>query len=97
MDRQPAVYILTNRFEGTLYVGVTSNLPSRVWQHRERIVEGFTSRYALRRLVWFEIHASMYAAITREKQIKEWQRAWKLKLIAAKNPEWRDLWEEICR
>ena len=97
MERHPAVYILTNRFEGTLYVGVTSNLPARVWQHRQRLADGFANRYGLHRLVWFEMHDSMYAAITREKQIKEWRRAWKLELINTANPEWRDLWGQICR
>ena len=91
MDRQPAVYILTNRRNGTLYVGVTSNLLARVWQHQNDVVGGFTQRYATHRLVYYEMHALMLAAITREKQIKEWKRAWKLRLIESINPEWEDL------
>jgi putative endonuclease len=81
---------------GTLYVGVTSDLPGRVWQHREGVADGFTKRYGVKRLVWYEVHATMEAAITREKQIKEWKRAWKIELIEAMNPKWRDLFEEIA-
>jgi len=95
MERHPAVYILTNHYGGTLYIGVTSNLPHRIWAHRNDVVAGFTHRYALRRLVWYEMHATMYAAITREKQLKKWHRAWKLALITANNPQWRDLWEDV--
>jgi len=91
----PAVYILTNRRYGTLYIGVTSNLPARVWLHRNDVVAGFTKRYGTHRLVYFEMCASMIAAIAREKQLKEWRRAWKLQLIDGFNHEWRDLWDEI--
>lgn len=95
MDRQPAVYILTNVFMGTLYIGVTSNLIGRVWQHRNDAVEGFTRDYQLHRLVWFERYEDMYTAISREKQLKKWNRAWKVELITASNPTWRDPWNEI--
>ena len=97
MDRQPAVYILANRRNGTLYVGVTSNLPARVWQHRNDLIDGFSSEYGTHLLVYFEMHSTMLAAITREKQIKEWKRLWKLRLIESINPDWRDLFDEICR
>ena len=95
MDRQPAVYIMSNRAFGTLYIGVTSNLIKRVWEHREEKVAGFTREYALHRLVWFELHATMLGAIAREKQLKKWKRAWKIELIHTMNPEWRDLWDRI--
>jgi putative endonuclease len=95
--KQPAVYIMTNKRNGTLYVGVTSNLPQRVWQHREGVVEGFTKRYGCKMLVWFERHETMDAAIGREKQIKGGSRAKKLSLIEANNPEWRDLFEDIAQ
>ena len=80
---------------GTLYIGVTSDLPRRVWQHREGLVRGFTQRYGIKRLVWFEPHETMDSAILREKRIKRWQRAWKYDLIHLHNPTWRDLWPEI--
>jgi len=95
MARQPAVYILASRRNGTLYVGVTSNLPTRIWQHKNDLVEGFTRKYAVHTLVYYELHAAMPQAITREKQLKKWKRAWKLALIEKCNPEWKDLWEEI--
>jgi putative endonuclease len=97
MERHAAVYILTSRRDGPLYIGVTSNLLARVWQHRNDLIEGFTRRYRLHRLIYFEVHDSMYAAISREKQLKEWRRGWKLELIEKSNPEWRDLWDEISR
>jgi putative endonuclease len=93
--KQPAVYILANRRNGTLYVGVTSDLIQRVWQHRTGKVSGFSQRYGVHLLVYFELHETMYAAITGEKQIKKWNRAWKLKLIEKKNPEWRDLYPSL--
>ncbi len=96
MERRPAVYIMTNHYIGTLYIGVTSDLPRRVWLHRSDCVEGFTRSYALHRLVWFEMHDSMYAAISREKQLKKWKREWKLNLISTANPQWRDLWQDIA-
>jgi putative endonuclease len=88
---QPTVYILASRRNGTLYVGVTSNLVQRMDQHRSGLIKGFTSDYGVTRLVWFENGGSMEAAIVREKQIKKWNRRWKLELIEAKNPQWRDL------
>jgi putative endonuclease len=93
--RQPCVYILASRRNGTLYVGVTSNLPGRIWQHRNDAVEGFTSRYGVHVLVWFEVHETMESAIVREKAIKEWKRAWKVELIQRSNPDWRDLYYDI--
>lgn len=87
----PCVYILASKRNGTLYVGVTSNLIQRVWQHKNDQVEGFTKRYKVHTLVWYEQHETMESAIAREKAIKEWQRAWKLELIEAANPGWQDL------
>ncbi|EIL99370.1 GIY-YIG nuclease family protein [Rhodanobacter thiooxydans] len=94
-ELQPAVYILASQRNGTLYIGVTSNLVQRVWQHREGVVEGFTEKHNVKMLVWYEQHATMESAITREKSLKKWNRVWKLRLIEAANPEWRDLWAEI--
>ncbi|MFT3762031.1 MAG: GIY-YIG nuclease family protein [Pseudoxanthomonas sp.] len=93
--KQPAVYILANERNGTLYVGVTSDLVARTWQHREHVVDGFTKRYNVTMLVWYELHGTMDSAITREKQIKKWNRAWKLRLIQEGNPRWLDLWDSI--
>lgn len=92
---QPCVYMLTSRRNGTLYIGVTSNLVKRVWEHKQDAVPGFTQRYGVHTLVWYETHATMESAITREKALKEWKRLWKLRLIEAMNPTWRDLYEEI--
>ena len=94
-EKQPAVYILASARNGTLYVGVTSALVQRVWQHKNHCVEGFTADNDVDRLVYFELHGNMEAAITREKQLKKWNRAWKLRLIEKSNPDWRDLWESI--
>ena len=96
-ERQPAVYIMASRRNGTLYVGVTSDLSKRVWQHREGQIDGFTKRYNCKLLVWFELHAAMESAITREKQIKGGSRAKKLALIEAANPDWNDLYPQIAR
>ena len=93
--KQPCVYILASRRNGTLYTGVTSNLVQRIWQHKNDVVEGFTKKYGVHTLVWFEPHETMDSAIGREKAIKESQRAWTLKLIESTNPQWRDLYEEI--
>jgi putative endonuclease len=93
--KQPAVYILASDRNGTLYTGVTSDLLARTWQHREHLVDGFTKRYDVTMLVWYELHATMDTAITREKRIKKWNRAWKLRLIQEANPHWRDLWADI--
>jgi putative endonuclease len=91
----PAVYILTNKRNGTLYTGVTSNLVKRVWEHKKDLVAGFTKRYSIHRLVWYEIHENMESAIIREKRIKGWKRAWKLQLIESINPNWQDLYNSI--
>ena len=93
--KQPAVYILTSKQYGTLYIGVTSDLQKRVWEHRENIVEGFTKRYSVHRLVYFELHDDMVSAIEREKQLKRWNRAWKINLIQEINPMWEDLYESL--
>ena len=89
------VYILASKRNGTLYTGSTDDLAKRVWEHKEKITKGFTSDYGVDRLVWHEAHDTREAAFTRERQIKEWKRAWKLELIEAFNPEWRDLFETI--
>jgi putative endonuclease len=89
------VYILASQRNGTLYIGVTSNLPKRVYEHRQHAVAGFTDRYGIHPLVWFEVHENMASAILREKQLKKWNRAWKMKLIEEKNREWRDLYDGI--
>lgn len=95
MAKQPAVYILASKRNGTLYVGVTSNLVQRIWQHRNNFVDGFSQRYKVHRLVYFEFHTLMDEAICREKQIKKWRRAWKIRLLEKNNPEWLDLWDQI--
>ncbi|MBI5854094.1 MAG: GIY-YIG nuclease family protein, partial [Nitrospirae bacterium] len=91
--KQPCVYLLASGRNGTLYVGVTSNLVTRVWVHKQGLVDGFTKRYGVHTLVWYEVHESMDSAIQREKAIKEWKRRWKLELIEKTNPQWRDLYE----
>jgi putative endonuclease len=96
MEKKFFVYLLASKRNGTLYVGVTSNLPGRVWQHRNKIVDGFTAKYRIGSLVYFEVHESSESAIQREKQIKKWNRAWKLRLIEGGNPGWNDLFAEIC-
>src|SRR5438477_5185253 len=94
-EKFPAVYILASRYRGTLYTGVTSSLWQRIWDHKNERFEGFTSKYDVKTLVWYEHHHFMVDAIRREKQIKKWNRAWKFKLIEANNPDWRDLHKEI--
>ncbi len=94
-ERQPAVYLLASKPQGTLYVGVTSALVQRAWQHRTHAVAGFTACHQVDRLVWYELHGTMEVAISREKQLKRWNRAWKIRLIEERNPRWRDLWGEI--
>ena len=89
------VYILTNRTNGVLYVGVTSNLARRIDEHRRGLIEGFTRRYGLKRLIYVEPHDDIRAAIQREKSLKHWPRAWKVRLIHAGNPEWVDLYDRI--
>ena len=91
VNRLPVVYILASKPRGTLYVGVTSNLVQRVWQHKNDQVEGFTRKYGVHTLVYFEVHAEMASAIQREKQLKKWNRLWKIELIEKQNPTWRDL------
>lgn len=93
MPREPCVYILASRMRGTLYVGVTSDIAARVAQHRDGTGSEFATKYRVHRLVYAEIHATMQEAIAREKQLKSWQRAWKIRLIEEANPEWRDLFE----
>ena len=95
MEKQAYVYILASRRNGTLYIGVTSNLIKRIWEHKNGFVEGFTKRYGVGILVWYEVHKSMATAIAREKAIKEWQRKWKLALIKEKNPTWTDLYDGL--
>ena len=95
MDRNPAVYILASKYHGVIYTGVTSNLPQRIWQHKQRLVGGFCRQYNADRLVWFEQHQDMYAAIVREKQIKKWNRGWKIELVETGNPAWDDLYEAV--
>lgn len=93
--KQLCVYLLANHDHGTLYVGVTSDLIKRTWQHRNGAIEGFTKRYRVHDLVWYELPGDMHAAITRGKAIKAWKRAWKIELIEAANPEWKDLYPSI--
>jgi len=95
VNKQPAVYILASKRNGTLYVGVTSDLVKRIWEHKNNMVEGFTKRYMVKQLVWYELHENMESAITREKRIKDWKRAWKLELIESENPTWIDLYDTI--
>ena len=90
------VYITTNRPDATLYIGVTSDLARRVWEHRNDVLEGFTKRYGLKRLVYCERHEDIQSAILREKALKTWRRAWKVRLIEQHNPNWDDLYPEIA-
>jgi putative endonuclease len=93
--KQPSVYILASKQNGTLYIGVTSNLVKRIWQHKNKVVSGFTDDYKVNTLVYFEQFDDMYAAITREKQLKMWKRAWKVSLIEKANPNWNELYDDI--
>ena len=95
MEKHPAVYIMASRYRGTLYVGVTSDLWSRVCDHKNGTTKGFTSRYGVKTLVWYEHRLSMVAAIRREKQLKAWKREWKFRLIEQMNPDWHDLHDHI--
>ncbi len=95
MVKQPAIYILASKRNGALYIGVTSNLVQRIWQHRNNAVAGFTNKFNVHRLVYYELCDDMYEALVREKRLKRWRRKWKLTLIEKGNPDWRDLWEEI--
>ena len=93
--RPSYVYILASKRNGTLYVGVTSDLVKRIWEHKSDVADGFTKRYHIHILVWYEEHASIQDAIQREKNIKEWNRAWKIELIQRSNSLWRDLYPEV--
>jgi putative endonuclease len=95
MERQPCVYMLASKRNGTLYTGVTSNLLKRVWEHKNNLVEGFTSKYGVHTLVWYELHDTMDSAIQREKAIKNWKRIWKLKVIEKMNSRWHDLYSNL--
>ena len=90
------VYMLASKRNGTLYVGMTDDLVKRIWQHRTNVLPGFTRRYSVKTLVWYETHESRETAFAREHQIKKWNRDWKIKLIEKDNPDWVDLWEEIA-
>ncbi len=95
MPKTGYVYIMTNKKNGTLYTGVTSNLVQRIWQHKNEVIPGFTSRYGLKLLVYYEPHSDIIDAIDREKRIKKWKRQWKIDLIEGLNPNWMDLWDKI--
>ncbi len=95
--KQFYVYILASKRNGTLYTGVTSNLTQRIWQHKNDVVEGFTRKYNVKKLVYYEVHDNAESAITREKRIKKWRRNWKLRLIEESNPQWKDLYDDIRR
>ena len=94
--KMPWVYMLASKRNGTLYVGVTSDLVQRVWQHRSELAEGFTKRYGVHRLVWYEVHETMECAILREMALKKWNRAWNIRLIQETNPAWKDLYDAIA-
>jgi putative endonuclease len=93
--KQPCVYILASARNGTLYIGVTSDLLKRVWQHKNSVSKGFSSRYGVQHLVWYELHETMESAILKEKQLKKWNRVWKVDLVERFNPSWRDLFLEL--
>lgn len=95
MEKEFYVYIMASKRNGTLYIGVTSDLIKRAWQHKAKIVEGFTSKYEVHDLVYYEKHESPYSAIQREKRLKEWKRKWKLELIESMNPDWEDLYDGL--
>ena len=95
--KEPFVYILASEENGTLYIGVTSDLIQRAWQHKTGLTQGFVGKYEVFNLVYFEPHLTMEAAIIREKQLKAWKRVWKIRLIERQNPEWKDLWGEILK
>jgi putative endonuclease len=95
MERQPCVYLLASKQNGTLYTGVTSNLLKRIWEHKHEAVDGFTKKYTVHLLVWYELHETMESAIQREKQLKNWKRQWKIELIEESNALWRDLYPEL--
>ena len=93
--KHPCVYLLASQRNGTLYIGVTSDIVKRIWEHKNNAAEGFTKRYAVHTLVWYEVHETMESAITREKTLKGWKRKWKLELIEQDNPQWTDLYNSL--
>jgi putative endonuclease len=93
--KQPCVYIMASGRNGTLYIGVTSDVIKRIWEHKNDVVESFTSRYKVHDLVWYEAHETMESAITRESALKNWKRKWRLELIEETNPGWRDLYSDL--
>ena len=95
MAHKPSTYILSNKKNGTLYIGVTSNLAQRIWQHKSKVCQGFSNKYDLDMLIFYELHVDIKEAILREKQLKKWRRQWKINLINEQNPNWVDLWESI--
>ena len=95
MEKLPGVYILTNKPRGTLYIGVTSNLPQRIWQHKNKVTKGFTEKHKLNKLVWYELHDNMMSAIEREKALKAWKREWKIRVVEEMNPTWGDLYDDL--
>ena len=95
MERRPCVYLLASKRNGTLYTGVTSSLVKRVWEHKHHVADGFTSKHGVTSLVWYEMHETLESAIQREKAIKNWKRAWKIKAIELHNPQWRDLYDDL--
>ena len=94
-EKQPAVYMLASKRNGTLYIGVTSNLIRRVWEHKNDLADGFTKKYQVHQLVWYELHETMDSAISREKAMKNWKRAWKISRIETINPDWKDLYQSL--
>jgi putative endonuclease len=94
--KESYVYILCNKQNGTLYIGVTSDLIKRIYEHKNNLIDGFSKKYHVHHLVWYELHETAVGAILREKQIKKWNRQWKLNLIERDNPEWNDLYETVC-
>jgi len=97
LKEQFYVYIMSNHKDGTLYIGVTSDLPARVFEHKNELIEGFTKKYHLHNLVYYEVYEDAYSAIAREKQLKKWKRDWKIKLIEKMNPRWKDLYSDITQ
>jgi putative endonuclease len=95
MIKQPVVYILASKKNGTLYIGITTNLKKRVWEHKNNLIEGFTQRYGIHQLVWYEVHNTLDSAIKREKRLKKWKRDWKIELIESVNPDWQDLYDKL--
>jgi len=96
MQNSYYVYILTNERNGTLYVGMTSSLPKRIWEHKNGVIDGFTKAYVTKFLVYYEVHNDVNEAIRREKRLKRWDRKWKLELIETNNPQWNDLYDQVC-